>query len=68
MYRSPDVKRHNDLGNFSATSGFLRIHDNDWTTSQSGKRFRMGVLLYDGDHTTSFGDGLFAVPIGALWN
>lgn len=33
----------------------------------AGKRFRMGVLLYDGDHTTSFGDGLFAVPIGALW-
>lgn len=34
----------------------------------AGKRFRMGVLLYDGDHTTSFGDGLFAVPIGALWS
>ena len=32
------------------------------------KRFRMGVLLYDGDHTTSFGDGLFAVPVGALWS
>ena len=34
----------------------------------AGKRFGMGVLLYDGDHTTSFGDGLFAVPIGALWS
>ena len=34
----------------------------------AGERFRMGVLLYDGDHTTSFGDGLFAVPIGALWS
>ena len=34
---------------------------------RAGERFRMGVLLYDGDHTTSFGDGLFAVPIGALW-
>lgn len=33
----------------------------------AGKRFRMGVLLYDGDHTTSFGDRLFAVPLGALW-
>lgn len=32
------------------------------------QRFRMGVLLYDGDHTTSFGDRLFAVPIGALWS
>ena len=34
----------------------------------AGHRFRMGVLLYDGDHTTSFGDGLFAVPVGALWS
>ena len=33
----------------------------------AGKRFRMGVLLYDGDHTTAFGEGLFAVPVGALW-
>ena len=29
--------------------------------------FKLGVLLYDGDHVTSFGDGLFAVPLGALW-
>lgn len=33
----------------------------------AGERFRTGVLLYDGDHTTAFGDGLFAVPVGALW-
>ena len=33
----------------------------------AGRRFRMGMLLYDGDHTTAFGEGLFAVPIGALW-
>ena len=33
----------------------------------AGSRFRMGVLLYDGDHTTAFGEGLFAVPVGALW-
>ena len=33
----------------------------------AGSRFRMGVLLYDGDHTTAFGAGLFAVPLGALW-
>ena len=36
--------------------------------SIAGKRFRLGVLLYDGDHTTAFGDGLFAVPIGAIWS
>lgn len=33
----------------------------------AGRKFRSGVLPYDGDHTTSFGDRLFAVPLGALW-
>jgi len=33
----------------------------------AGKRFKFGVLLYDGDHTNSFGDNLFAIPIGSLW-
>jgi predicted AAA+ superfamily ATPase len=32
------------------------------------KKFKIGVLLYDGDHTTSFGDKLFAVPIASLWS
>ncbi|HFE37476.1 MAG TPA: DUF4143 domain-containing protein [Gammaproteobacteria bacterium] len=35
--------------------------------SIAGSRFKQGILLYDGDHTTAFGDRLFAVPIGALW-
>ena len=26
-----------------------------------------GVVLYDGETTSSFGNGLFAVPIRALW-
>ena len=40
--------------------------------------FRFWILLclaftvtsgfYDGDHTTAFGDNLFAVPLGALWS
>ena len=34
----------------------------------AGKRFRFGVLLYDGDHTSCFGDNLFAVPMAALWS
>ena len=34
----------------------------------AGERFQMGVLLYDGDHTTAFGDQLYAVPLGALWS
>lgn len=32
------------------------------------ERFKFGVLLYDGDKTTAFGDNLFAVPISALWS
>ena len=31
-------------------------------------RFKIGILLYDGDLTTSFGDNLYAVPIAALWS
>ena len=33
----------------------------------TGKRFAGGVVLYDGEMTAGFGDGLFAVPIRALW-
>ena len=33
----------------------------------SGKRFAGGVLVYDGETSASFGDGLYAVPIRMLW-
>ena len=33
----------------------------------AGKRFMAGVVLYDGETSVSFGDGLYAVPIRALW-
>jgi len=33
----------------------------------SGKRFRGGVVLYDGEVTASFGDGMYAVPVRSLW-
>lgn len=33
-----------------------------------GKQLKLGILLYDGENTISFGDNLFAVPIGALWS
>lgn len=33
----------------------------------AGKRFRAGVVLYDGESAVGFGDGLYAVPIRALW-
>jgi predicted AAA+ superfamily ATPase len=35
--------------------------------STLGRRFAAGVLLYDGEAGVTFGDRLFAVPIGALW-
>jgi len=33
----------------------------------AAKRWAAGVVLYDGEMTASFGDGLFAVPVRALW-
>lgn len=33
----------------------------------AGRRFAGGALVYDGETTASFGDGLFAVPVRALW-
>jgi len=34
----------------------------------AGRSFTSGVVLYDGEIAASFGDGLFAVPIRALWD
>jgi uncharacterized protein len=33
----------------------------------AGRRFAGGAVVYDGETTASFGDGLFAVPVRALW-
>ncbi len=33
----------------------------------AGARFLGGVVLYDGETSASFGDGLSAVPIRCLW-
>lgn len=32
-----------------------------------GARFAAGVVLYDGEITIPFGEGLFAVPLSRLW-
>jgi hypothetical protein len=32
-----------------------------------GRRFAGGVVIYDGETSASFGEGLYAVPIRALW-
>lgn len=34
----------------------------------AGERFKFGILLYDGEKTTAFGDKLFAIPVSALWS
>ena len=34
----------------------------------AGDRFKLGVILYDGDRTSAFGDRLFTVPLGSLWS
>jgi len=33
----------------------------------AAEQFAAGVVLYDGESTVSFGEGLFAVPIRSLW-
>jgi hypothetical protein len=33
----------------------------------SGKRFVSGVVVYDGETSASFGDGMYAVPLRGLW-
>jgi predicted AAA+ superfamily ATPase len=33
---------------------------------QTGSAFTTGIVLYNGDHALSFGDGLWAVPLGRL--
>ncbi len=33
----------------------------------AGRRFKTGVLLYDGEVVLPFGDGLYAVPLSRLW-
>ena len=32
-----------------------------------GNRFAAGIVLYNGEISASFGDGMFAVPVRALW-
>ena len=33
----------------------------------AGEQFVMGIILYDGDHTTQHEKNLYSVPIGCLW-
>ena len=33
-----------------------------------GEKFHRGILLYSGQHVLPFGEGLYAVPLSALWH
>lgn len=33
----------------------------------TGERFAAGVLLYDGETTVNWGNGMYAIPIRRLW-
>jgi hypothetical protein len=32
-----------------------------------GSKFKIGILLYDGDHTNQFDERIYSVPIGSIW-
>jgi len=34
----------------------------------AGSSWKIGVVFFDGEMPLSFGDGLIAIPISALWN
>ena len=33
----------------------------------AGDRFKLGVILYDGDLTMRFGEGMYSAPLASLW-
>ncbi|MFO0774595.1 MAG: ATP-binding protein [Nitrospiraceae bacterium] len=35
--------------------------------AMAGKRCRAGVIIYDGETSVGFGDGMYAIPIRRLW-
>ena len=70
-----DVIIENALGDYFAieVKAAATLSARDFTglkrfQSVAGAHFKIGILLYDGDHTTAFGENLYAVPLGALWS
>ncbi|MCU7922003.1 MAG: ATP-binding protein [Candidatus Thiodiazotropha sp. (ex Dulcina madagascariensis)] len=70
-----DLIIENGIGDCSAleVKAAATLNSKDFTGLKrfqniAGERFKLGILLYDGDHTTAFGNQLFAVPIGTLWS
>jgi predicted AAA+ superfamily ATPase len=38
-----------------------------WLKEKLGDRFKAGVVLHLGSRASSFGDGIDAIPVSALW-
>ena len=38
-----------------------------WLCERLGERFTAGVVLHLGQRASSFGDGIHALPVSALW-
>ena len=51
----------------AATASRADFHGMRRLAEACGKRFVLGIVLYDHDQTVPFGDRMFAVPLSALW-
>jgi predicted AAA+ superfamily ATPase len=69
-----DIVVENDAGEIvgievkaSATVGANDFKGLRKLAGATGKDFRLGVVLYDGDQSVPFGDRMFAAPIPCVW-
>jgi len=51
----------------SATINHADFHGLRRLKAAAGKNFAGGAVVYNGDSSGSFGDGLYAVPFHLLW-
>jgi hypothetical protein len=51
----------------SASPGADAARHLRWLKGQLGEKFAVGIILHLGTRSTSFGDGIYAVPLSALW-
>jgi len=51
----------------SASPGADAARHLRWLKEQLGDRFTAGIVLHLGTRATSFGDGIYALPLSALW-
>jgi len=51
----------------SATIGAKDFRGLRKLAEATGKKFRLGVVLYDGEYSLPFGEGMRAAPISCLW-